>query len=220
VTLDALIMDGATVAPSSSFGLPPSLPHYLPPSLPASLPVSLPPSLPPSLTTASSQMEVGSVAFLSKFRQAAKVARAVMEYTDHTLLVGEGAEDFAQMIGIPSENTNTAESRQVYEDWQSANCQPNFYRNLEGCDHKCGPYPSPDSSLAHGLKTTGGAVESGSLHVPWVDEGLHDTIGVVAIDGNGNMACGTTTNGANHKVALPSSPSLTSPPSSGARACR
>jgi N4-(beta-N-acetylglucosaminyl)-L-asparaginase len=137
-------------------------------------------------------MGVGSVAFLSKFRKAATVARGVMEYTAHTLLVGEGADEFAQMIGIPSENTNTPESLKIYEDWKNSSCQPNFYRNLDGCETQCGPYPPPSSGLKSKM----------NVHIPWVDEGLHDTIGVVSIDGDGNMACGTTTNGANHKVIL------------------
>lgn len=138
-------------------------------------------------------MNVGSVAFLSKFRKAATIARAVMEYTAHTLLVGEGAEEFAQMIGIPSENTNTIESIKIYEDWKNASCQPNFYRNLEGCETQCGPYPPPTPTMKKNRKLQ-------SKHLPWVKEGLHDTIGVVALDSDGNMACGTTTNGANHKV--------------------
>ena len=161
-----MIMDGTTVRSSPYHSFPPSVDFF--------------------------QMEVGSVAFLSKFRKAASVARHVMEYTAHTLLVGEGADEFAQMIGIPSENTNTPESLKNYQDWKNDSCQPNFYRNLDGCETRCGPYPPPSSNLKSINK----------VHIPWVDKGLHDTIGVVSIDDDGNMACGTTTNGANHKVQL------------------
>jgi len=35
---------------------------------------------------------VGSVGYLHGFRDAVGVARAVLEHTTHTLLVGEGAE--------------------------------------------------------------------------------------------------------------------------------
>ena len=154
-------------------------------------------------------MEAGSVAFLSKFRQAAKVARAVMEYTAHSLLVGEGAEEFAEMIGIQPQDTNTIESYDIYKDWKNNNCQPNFYRNLKGCDSQCGPYPPPysyspsssDSVSSLTSKPSSSSAHSPSYnHISWVKEGLHDTIGVVAIDQTGMMSCGTTTNGANHKV--------------------
>ena len=33
-----------------------------------------------------------------------------------------------------------------------------------------------------------------------INEGNHDTIGMIAMDSVGNIAAGTTTNGANHKV--------------------
>ena len=35
---------------------------------------------------------------------------------------------------------------------------------------------------------------------PWVDRRNHDTIGVIAIQPNGDIAAGTSTNGARHKV--------------------
>lgn len=143
-------------------------------------------------------MDVGSVAFLSKFRKAATVARSVMEYTAHTLLVGEGAEEFAEMIGIPRENTDTPQSAEIFESWKLNNCQPNFYENLDGCKVSCGPYPAPTNinatfapkKVAHPTR----------VHKPWVKKDEHDTIGVVAIDAEGRLACGTTTNGASHKV--------------------
>lgn len=140
-------------------------------------------------------MDVGSVAFMSKFRSAATVARRVMEYTTHTMLAGEGAEDFAAMVGVQPQNTVTNESLLVYKDWRENSCQPNFYQNLEGCDDSCGPYSVPAALSS----PRSGRLVSRS-HVPWASETEHDTIGMVAVDAEGNMACGTTTNGASHKV--------------------
>lgn len=37
-------------------------------------------------------------------------------------------------------------------------------------------------------------------HVSYVNEENHDTIGVVAIDSNGHVAAGTSTNGAKNKI--------------------
>lgn len=139
---------------------------------------------------------VGSVAFLSKYRNAASIARMVMEHTSHTLLVGEGAEAFAHMMGAEAQSTVTNQSVQVYEDWVSNSCQPNFYANLPGSEDSCPPYtPAP---ISQSLLS-----ESNHLHVDatvWASRDNHDTIGMVAVDTAGNMSCGTTTNGANHKV--------------------
>lgn len=139
-------------------------------------------------------MDVGSVAFLSGYRNAASIARAVMEYTTHTLLVGSGAEEFAHMIGAQAQNTATSESLQEFAQWRESGCQPNFYQNLEGCEDSCGPYPHPSSSLLLERE------HKTRVHIPWATNDNHDTIGIVAIDEFGHMSCGTTTNGANHKV--------------------
>mmetsp|Transcript_8008 Transcript_8008/g.13572 ORF Transcript_8008/g.13572 Transcript_8008/m.13572 type:complete len:314 (+) Transcript_8008:669-1610(+) len=140
---------------------------------------------------------VGSVAFLSLYRNAASIARMIMEHTSHTLLVGEGAEAFAHMMGAEAQHTVTNQSLHVYEDWVANSCQPNFYANLPGCDTSCPPYTLEE----HDLKSS--PSEKPDLHVEakvWASPDNHDTIGMVAVDDVGHMACGTTTNGANHKV--------------------
>lgn len=162
---------------------------------------------------------VGSVGFLTKYRNAATVARLVMEYTTHTLLVGEGAEEFAHMMGVPAQSTVTNQSLQVYEAWKEDNCQPNFYTDLAGSEDSCPPYAPPTSSSSTTTTTplspsyeslgsralTNRPENSSSSPLPatatvWATPDNHDTIGMVAVDAAGHMACGTTTNGANHKV--------------------
>ena len=132
--------------------------------------------------------DVGAVAFLSKYRSAARVARLVMEHTSHSLLVGEGAQAFAHMMGVPQQSTVTNSSMEEYHEWVDNNCQPNFYTHLEGSGTSCPPYPPPDPHPP---------LPSSSQ---WASSDNHDTIGVISVDGNRDMACGTTTNGANHKV--------------------
>lgn len=138
---------------------------------------------------------------MSKFRSAATVARRVMEYTAHTMLVGEGAEEFASMVGVQPQNTVTNESLSIYKSWEESNCQPNFYRNLEGCEVSCGPYPPP-ASLTSSYDGMSFPRKVSRKHVPWASKEEHDTIGMVVMDSYGNMACGTTTNGASHKVDI------------------
>ena len=45
-------------------------------------------------------MNAGSVAYIRKYRDAITMARHVIDYSTHTMLVGEGAERFEEMLGI------------------------------------------------------------------------------------------------------------------------
>ena len=47
------------------------------------------------------------------------VAKAVMEQTDHHLLVGKGAQDFARNMGFKIEDDlNTEKSRKLWLEWK------------------------------------------------------------------------------------------------------
>lgn len=50
-----------------------------------------------------STMNVGAVACLRRVKNAVSVARAVLEHSSHTLLVGDFATEFAQMMGFEVE---------------------------------------------------------------------------------------------------------------------
>jgi N4-(beta-N-acetylglucosaminyl)-L-asparaginase len=61
----------------------------------------------------------GGVAALEGVRTPSLVAKAVMEYTDHHLLVGKGAQDFARSMGFDVEDDlNTERSRALWRDWK------------------------------------------------------------------------------------------------------
>jgi N4-(beta-N-acetylglucosaminyl)-L-asparaginase len=63
--------------------------------------------------------QAGGVAALEGIRTPSRVARAVMEYTDHHLLVGKGAQDFARQLGFRIEDDlNTERSRELWLDWK------------------------------------------------------------------------------------------------------
>ena len=64
-------------------------------------------------------MNAGSVAALEDIRHAASVARDVLWYTDHVMLVGEGAKRFALKRGYKAENLLTEASRQKWLEWKS-----------------------------------------------------------------------------------------------------
>ncbi len=61
----------------------------------------------------------GGVAALEGVRTPSLVAKAVMEYTDHHLLVGKGAQEFARNMGFKIEDDlNTDRSRQLWVEWR------------------------------------------------------------------------------------------------------
>ncbi|HEX2449678.1 MAG TPA: N(4)-(beta-N-acetylglucosaminyl)-L-asparaginase [Gemmatimonadales bacterium] len=66
----------------------------------------------------------GAVAALEGIKTPSEVAKLVLLYTDHVLLVGEGAKRFALSYGFKEEDLLTPESRQRWLEWR-ANRGPN-----------------------------------------------------------------------------------------------
>ncbi|XP_068615367.1 N(4)-(beta-N-acetylglucosaminyl)-L-asparaginase-like [Brachionichthys hirsutus] len=133
-------------------------------------------------------MEVGAVANLRRIKNAIGVARAVMERTDQTMLVGESASVFAEDMGFIAEDLTTIKSTNIFSNWLKGNCQPNYRKNVVPDPSKsCGPY-KPSVALKQSNRTRHANTNS------------HDTIGIIALDQDGHVAAGTSTNGLTHKV--------------------
>jgi len=60
----------------------------------------------------------GGVAALQRIRNPARVAQLVMQQTDHSLLVGEGALAFARAQGFTEENLLTEKARKIWLYWK------------------------------------------------------------------------------------------------------
>lgn len=71
-------------------------------------------------------MNMGAVAHMRRIKQASKVARHVMENTKHTLLVGDGATQFATQMGFTETDLSTNNSLNLWRQWKKK-CQPNFW---------------------------------------------------------------------------------------------
>jgi beta-aspartyl-peptidase (threonine type) len=70
-----------------------------------------------------SSLRAGAVAAVGRFRNPAAIARAVMEKTEHVLLIGEGAERFALSEGfVPVDPRSLVHPREYegYEAWVKA----------------------------------------------------------------------------------------------------
>jgi N4-(beta-N-acetylglucosaminyl)-L-asparaginase len=61
----------------------------------------------------------GGVAALEGIKTPSEVARLVLKYTDHILLVGEGAKRFALSYGFKEEDLLTPASRQQWLEWRA-----------------------------------------------------------------------------------------------------
>ena len=114
----------------------------------------------------------GAVAALKYIKNPSKVARLVMERTDHILLVGDGALDFAIKMGFQKENLLTEDSRKKWLEWRS---------NLSATD----AWLSEEQE-----GTPFGAVIK-----------HYGTINCLAVDSAGNVAGTTTTSGLAWKIA-------------------
>jgi len=165
-------------------------------------------------------MDAGSVANLRNVKNAIALAHAVLKHTEHTLIVGSLATDFAVSMGFPLTNLSTPDSLRIWENWKNANCQPNYWKDVTPDPRQnCGPYrpnaPSTSSSvLPSGVKVKSNAdlISSSShdihthrdlkfvRHNKEEEEFNHDTLGLIAIDQFGHVAGGTTTNGMTHKI--------------------
>jgi N4-(beta-N-acetylglucosaminyl)-L-asparaginase len=60
----------------------------------------------------------GSVANMQNIKKACSVARLVMERTDHALIVGQGAFEFARAHGFPEEDLLTEQARLTWLEWK------------------------------------------------------------------------------------------------------
>ena len=73
----------------------------------------------------------GGVASLEGVRTPSLVAKAVMEHTDHHLLVGTGAQNFARSFGFTVEaDLNTPRSRELWLEWKRR-IDPSHYLDPE-----------------------------------------------------------------------------------------
>ncbi|XP_074849084.1 N(4)-(beta-N-acetylglucosaminyl)-L-asparaginase isoform X2 [Carettochelys insculpta] len=136
-------------------------------------------------------MEVGAVADLRRIKNAVGVARKVIQHTKHTLLVGESASLFAESMGFPCEDLTTKNSLSIYSKWLNQRCQPNYWKNvIPDASESCGPYKQ--------AKQFNNEEWINSQKRINIDN--HDTIGMIVIGRSGNVAVGTSTNGAVHKI--------------------
>jgi N4-(beta-N-acetylglucosaminyl)-L-asparaginase len=125
----------------------------------------------------------GAVAALEGVRTPSLVAKAVMETTDHHLIVGRGAQEFARGMGFKIEDDlNTEHSRRLWLEWKRRT-DPSHYLD---------PEKRAEVWRREGLKM----VREGLIR----EEHFYGTINCDAVNSKGEVCGVTTTSGLSWKI--------------------
>ena len=120
----------------------------------------------------------GSVASLEGIATPSLVAKAVMDHTDHVMLVGPGAKRFALDMGFKEQNLLTEQSRRDWLRWKAClNPRDNWLDDVGG-----GSGSAPTASEMLQVKFTTG------------------TINMNAVNAAGDLSSVTTTSGLSWKI--------------------
>src|SRR5262245_10078505 len=112
----------------------------------------------------------GAVASLRNIKTPSRVAKLVMERTDHLLMVGDGALKFAKSFGFPEENLLTENARKIWLHWRATRGDKDNW------------LPAPTKELDPAVKKFFNIREHGTVHV-------------AALDTDGNVSAVTSTSG-------------------------
>jgi beta-aspartyl-peptidase (threonine type) len=117
----------------------------------------------------------GAVAGVSTIRNPISAARAVMEKSEHVMMVGKGAEVFAKQAGLTLVNPSYFYTKERWDGLQKALAED-----------------SVKAVLDHGNKKS---MKLGTINKDY----KFGTVGAVALDQRGNLAAGTSTGGMTNK---------------------
>lgn len=124
--------------------------------------------------------KAGAVAAIEDIMNPASVALLVLKRTDHVMIVGQGAKQFALRHGFKEENLLTEKARQAWLRWKE-----NLNSRDDWLDHDQMDW-APD----------GTPLSAAEKEVPFT----YGTINCSAVDGNGDLASVTTTSGLSYKI--------------------
>lgn len=136
-------------------------------------------------------LRAGAVAAIKRHKNPISIARKVMEETPHVLLVGEGADQFADVMGFEEVNLLTESSRDIHRDF------------LEGKGILQKEYDTEESmkNKERYFKSFQRMVKNDQL-MDWYKkyvESNHGTVNSIALDKKGDICCGVSTSGLSFK---------------------
>jgi N4-(beta-N-acetylglucosaminyl)-L-asparaginase len=124
----------------------------------------------------------GAVGALEDIATPSLVAKAVMDYTDHIMLVGAGAKKFALEMGFKEQNLLTEKSRRDWLRWKACLSPADAW--LDTRSDSAGPPPTASIQF------------DDPLHVKFTT----GTINMNAVNAAGDLSSVTTTSGLSWKV--------------------
>ena len=141
-------------------------------------------------------LKAGAVAFVRNIKNPVKLARLVMEKTEHVLLAGEGAIQFAEEMKV-----ELADDSYFYTDHRWKQLEEAIAAGRVQLDHSAPSSPPFKGGVASA--SDDGVVADGvvlpdpqsALRTPQ----LKGTVGAVACDIDGNLAAATSTGGMTNK---------------------
>jgi len=123
----------------------------------------------------------GAVAAIEGVRTPSLVAKAVLELTDHHLIVGKGAQELARNLGFTIEaDLNTPKSRAAWLEWK---------RRIDP-----GHYPTPAAREEMSRKISHDLMREGLI------QSNHGTINCNGVNAKGEVCGVTTTSGLEFKI--------------------
>ena len=143
----------------------------------------------------------GAVACLEGVRTPSLVAKAVMEYTDHHLLVGAGAQQFARNMGFTVEDDlNTDTSRRLWREWKRR-VDPEHWLDPNGNERKPKPRHEKDPGDEAAWQARAMAAGRSMVRDGLIPEGsFWGTINCDGLGPNGDICGVTTTSGLAWKI--------------------
>jgi N4-(beta-N-acetylglucosaminyl)-L-asparaginase len=130
----------------------------------------------------------GSVASVRRIKNVSRLAKTVMEKTNHVMIVGDGARRFAMAEGFEEMNLLTEHSRKIWLAWKassSLNWRPGI-DSPEWKEHVSAIFGGDEKQIAYAERVI--------AHPPT------GTIPCMAVDSNGDISATTTTSGLSWKI--------------------
>ena len=134
----------------------------------------------------------GAVAALRNIKTPSKVARLVMQETDHVMLVGDNALRFAKAFGFEEENLLTERARLAWLVWKRS------MRNPQGRTNWQGDFMKASASLKEQFPNASQAELAWALEV--ARRPPTGTISCLALNAKGEISGTTTTSGLAWKI--------------------
>ncbi len=136
-------------------------------------------------------LRAGAVASIKNYKNPISIARKVMEKTPHVLLVGEGASQFAKIMGFEQAELLTENAQDMHKDF------------LEGKGIIKKSYDTEKSfkTKERYFKSFQDMVQNAKL-MDWYRDYVannHGTVNILAKDINDNICCGVSTSGLSFK---------------------